>query len=348
MANAVIGWDIGGAHVKAVWLDDQGCVQDAVQWPCALWKGLHLLDQALVEVMAAFGLQAKDIAHVVTMTGELVDLFTSREAGVQAIADCVRAQFPNVRFYAADASGARFVASVDQHTAAIASMNWHASALCVAQGMDANVLLVDIGSTTTDVTRCIDGQVEAHAWTDAARMATGSLLYTGVVRTPVMALGPSIAWQGHRHWIAAEYFATMADVYRILGGLHAEHDMAETADGQDKSLRASMRRLARMVGHDVEDLPEQDWIALAQAFATQQQEHMQTVCKLQLSAPPRQAPMLVGLGAGAFLCSALAQALDLAYRPAHALVRAKDPRLQALAIVCFPAYAVAKVSQSWH
>jgi (4-(4-[2-(gamma-L-glutamylamino)ethyl]phenoxymethyl)furan-2-yl)methanamine synthase len=47
MTKPVIGWDIGGAHVKAVWLDSEGRIVQVAQQACALWKGLHLLEASL-------------------------------------------------------------------------------------------------------------------------------------------------------------------------------------------------------------------------------------------------------------------------------------------------------------
>ena len=42
----VIGWDIGGAHVKAA-RREGGRIVDAAQWPCPLWQGMDRLDAAL-------------------------------------------------------------------------------------------------------------------------------------------------------------------------------------------------------------------------------------------------------------------------------------------------------------
>lgn len=344
MTSAVIGWDIGGANVKAVCLDADGMVLAAMQRPCALWKGLQHLEMAIADVMAHFQCQPQSVAHVVTMTGELVDLFEHRAQGVQAIAACLQQYFPHARFYAADAHGVRLVSTVTAHTAAIASMNWHASAYCLSQDAATDILLLDIGSTTTDVTCCRQRQVAENGWSDAARMRRGSLLYTGVVRTPLMAFGPVIEWQGRAQGVAAEYFATMADVYRVTGQLPAEHDMEETADGRDKSMLSSLRRLARMVGHDVEDMPQAAWLALAQAYAMAQLNLIETACRRLLD--QNTSPQLVGLGAGAFLVDRLAERLGLNARPAKAFIRARNETLRTMAVVCFPAYAVARVSQT--
>ena len=47
-ARQVIGWDIGGAHVKACLMQD-GQVLDVAQWACPLWQGLQQLDAALAQ-----------------------------------------------------------------------------------------------------------------------------------------------------------------------------------------------------------------------------------------------------------------------------------------------------------
>ena len=43
-----VGWDIGGAHVKACLMHD-GELLDVAQWPCPLWQGLAHLDTVLVQ-----------------------------------------------------------------------------------------------------------------------------------------------------------------------------------------------------------------------------------------------------------------------------------------------------------
>lgn len=349
MSQSVIGWDIGGAHVKAVMLDSQGHIVKVLQQACALWRGLHLLESTLCDVLQQWQLQAEDCLHAVTMTGELVDLFEHRAQGVRAIAETVKKYMPNAVFYMASSDrGAAFTATANGQEAAIASMNWHASAQCLAVHNEAAMLVVDIGSTTTDITLCEKQQVIAQGWTDAARMQQHGLFYSGVVRTPLMALGPYIEWQQQARHIAAEYFATTADVYRVLGELPPQYDMADTADGQDRSVSASMRRLARMVGHDLEDAETQVWHSLAQAFRQRQLSCLLQAIQSGLAQVNVQPKTLTGLGAGSFLLPELAQALNLPYIPASARMTADQPQLKDDAEVCFPAYAVARLWQTWH
>src|SRR5690606_522341 len=148
-------------------------------------------------------------------------------------------------------------------------LNWHASGAWIARNLE-QALFIDIGSTTSDLIILSDGRPRNRGFSDAERMRNDELVYTGVVRTSVMALGQMIDFHGYEYRIAAEHFATTADIYRITGELMETEDMAATADGAEKSVEASMRRLARMLGHDYEDAGDADWVALAQSFRTAQ------------------------------------------------------------------------------
>lgn len=335
-----VGWDIGGAHLKAVLLDAHGVAQGVYQLACPLWKGLHELEQAMAAIWQS--IQQPDALSVVTMTGELVDLFPNRQVGVCEIAKVVnRLLGERVSFYAGDAGWVSFDA-VAQHTLGIASMNWLASAQYLSKLAD-NALLIDIGSTTTDIIPLDISQLSAIGRTDAQRMSNHALVYTGVVRTPLMALGPTISFKAQTYYLAAEYFATTADVYRLLNQLPAGADLADTADGKGKTLSETATRLARMVGHDIEDCPVSDWVDLANAFKQQQKNLLMQA--IQAHVKDDIMPILA-VGVGAFLCKELADDLGLPFVSVTEHVKAKDARTQWQAVNCFPAYAVARLVQS--
>ena len=83
----IIGWDIGGAHIKAAALDQSGCVVRVTQRHCPLWKGISRLKQDLKSIAAE--LNGSSARHAVTMTGELVDQFGDRREGILAILDAI-------------------------------------------------------------------------------------------------------------------------------------------------------------------------------------------------------------------------------------------------------------------
>ncbi len=328
----VTGWDIGGAHLKAVRLDKAG--YKAVQLACPLWKGLQYLEQAVAEALDVLGGADQ---HAITMTGELADIFPNRHQGVIQIGQTMRKCLPekDIRFY----SVAGFVIpdEVEVNTAQIASANWLASAQFVAS-KQANGLFVDVGSTTTDIVLLQDGQAKPQGLSDAERLTSDTLIYTGVVRTPIMAVVQRVPFNGQMQRVAAEHFATMADVYRLVGKLPTQHDLAESADGQGKSQLDSARRLTRMLGRDVESAPMLAWQALAHFIANAQLQDLMTVLE-------RQAPTtLIGAGVGRFLVRDMAQHLKVAYVDFADLIKG-DSDARDAAAVCAPAYAVAYLAQ---
>jgi hypothetical protein len=185
MATLIGGLDIGGAHLKAAQVTADGRVVAARQVPCALWQGLDRLERALEELAPAPGWSGR---LAVTMTGELVDFFPERSVGVVRLLALLAGSWPQAEL-AVWAGGRGFVplSATEGLAGEIASANWLASAALVARQVE-NGLFVDVGSTTTDVVAVAGGKVRAAGATDRERLASGELVYTGLTRTPVMAL----------------------------------------------------------------------------------------------------------------------------------------------------------------
>jgi probable H4MPT-linked C1 transfer pathway protein len=266
--RSCVGWDIGGAHVKAALLR-HGEVVDAMQWPCLLWQGTAQLDRVLVAAFERWP-DLADCDHAVTMTGEMVDHFANREDGINRIAAILAAALPAPRFFAGD-SGWCGAASAATHWRQIASANWLATASHAAAALEGEQgLLIDIGSTTTDLIAFRAGRVLTESRSDSQRLSRGELVYQGVVRTPLCALAQRIAWRGVPHNVMNEFFSTSADVYRITGELDPAHDQQASADNAAKDLQHSCERLARMIGLDRDDGSDADWLAFARVWREQQ------------------------------------------------------------------------------
>ncbi|MEQ1635186.1 MAG: hydantoinase/oxoprolinase family protein [Methylococcales bacterium] len=349
MQPAIIGWDIGGAHVKAALLDAQGVVQQICLEPCLLWRGLEQLNQVVTLVMAA--LATKQAKHVITMTGELVDCFANREAGVQQIIAVMVQLLPaeTVHIFAGTDGFLPAGQVKPAHTTAIASANWLATARYVAAQQQQGVL-IDIGSTTTDILVFKEGRVQAVGFSDYQRLISGELVYTGIIRTAVMAIAQHAFFNGQQQGLMAEYFATMADVYRITGELQETHDHTATADGAEKTVLASARRLSRLTGYDFKPEEMALWQEFAQTLRAQQLELIKANVARQLARDllPEQS-CFIGAGAGRFLVRELAQQLGYEYRDFDELItiapypsspRERESKAQTAAD-CAPAVAVA-------
>jgi probable H4MPT-linked C1 transfer pathway protein len=345
--RTTIGWDIGGAHVKAAVLRNSEVV-DAMQWPCPLWQGTAQLDLVLATAFERW----PDLAgcdHAVTMTGEMVDHFANREDGVNRIAEILSAALPAPRFFAGD-SGWSDAASAATHWRQIASANWLATASHVAAALTGEQgLLIDIGSTTTDLIAFRAGQVLTQSRSDAQRLSRGELVYQGVVRTPLCALAQRIAWRGVDHNVMNEFFATSADVYRITGELAPAHDQQASADNAAKDLPHSRERLARMIGLDRDDGSDDDWLAFARAWRERQVGELRGQFERVAVANGFGADSVaVATGCGAFLVEEILppQWRRLGYSESVVRLGAGAPAaLAAWVDVAAPAVAVAALAQ---
>ncbi len=262
----VAGFDIGGAHLK-VTRAENGRIVEAVTIATPLWQGLETLNAGLREAQPVYA--GADL-HAFTMTGELADVFPSREAGVAGLLERISAQFPGgEKLIYAGRSG--FVGMNEAAGLAndIASANWHATAALVAR-LAGEALFIDMGSTTTDLIPVLGGAVVNRGYSDAERLLSGELVYTGFTRTFLFGVASSAPVQGQITPLMNEYFASMADAHRILGVLDEKDDKHASADGQAKTVAGSIARLARMVGRDAADLEPVEWRTVARWFSEQQ------------------------------------------------------------------------------
>jgi (4-(4-[2-(gamma-L-glutamylamino)ethyl]phenoxymethyl)furan-2-yl)methanamine synthase len=303
--SVIIGWDIGGVHLKAVRAEN-GQIVKAAQYASPLRSGTELLRDALARAHSDMGHGDR---NVITMTGELADIFTSRQDGVEQLSLLAERELENVSIYAGPSG---FVTGTEarRRSSEIASANWHASAAVVARRRKA-ALFIDVGSTTTDVVPIANGKAMSRGYTDAERLATGELVYTGLVRSFLMATAPRAPLNGVWTSLINENFATLADVHRILGTLPTGVDLMPTADGREKSVSASRVRLARMVGSDA-DADDKTWDLLARWFAEAQRRAIADAAMLIMSrCVAVSAGPVIAAGIGVGVVAEVAQRLGL-------------------------------------
>ncbi len=285
------GYDVGGAHLKVALLDE-GAIVHARQIPCPLWRGVDQLDVALAQALEVTrGAQR----HAVTMTGELADVFPDRYTGVVMLVERLKTALGTECLFWMGRRGMGNAAEAVAHTDHVASANFLATG-AVSARLARNGLLVDMGSTTTDIIALADGVAVAKGWSDSERLRTGELVYTGLTRTPVMGVTTRGIFQGQSQGLARDPFATMGDVRRVLGELPDGVDQHGTSDGRGKSVAESRARLARCFGRDVEPGEDADWAAAGRAIADVQLESILEGCR-QVGASSGRV-VTAGIGAG--------------------------------------------------
>lgn len=334
--TSFVGWDLGGANLKLA-LVEAGRVTQVAQIPCPVRQDRGKFNASLKEALALCPAFAR---HAVTMTGELSDVFSDRAEGVAYLVEMMREAVGRDTLFYGGRAGFLLADEAIARQHDVASVNWHASANLIA-GHHPSGLLVDIGTTTTDLTPLRSGHSATECYTDGERLAARELIYAGVVRTPVMAFSRTAPFFGQMQGIATERFATMADVYRLTGELADDADPYPTPDLRGKSEEESAARLARMLGRDASEAPLDAWVELASFFADLQllelAEGAREVLKREALLPD--APV-IGAGCGRFVARRLASELGRPYRDFSETIEV-ETNAREMAARCAPAVAVA-------
>jgi (4-(4-[2-(gamma-L-glutamylamino)ethyl]phenoxymethyl)furan-2-yl)methanamine synthase len=310
MNGPILGWDVGGANIKAARLRD-GSQRDTViiERPFALWREPQRLAGILRGLMDDLG-RAQTMG--ITMTAELADCFATKREGVEFVLDSFRTAFPDAGHWVFGSDGRfRSLDDARNRPADIAAANWVASAMLIARAFP-DALFLDVGSTTTDIIPIVHGRVAACGRTDTARLRSGELVYTGALRTPVAAIVGWVPLGGSRCRVAAEHFAVAADVHLWLGHIEPCDYTCETPDGRSRDRDNAAARLARMVCADREMLGDADITAIADHVSRTQVRHIaagirQVVGRLPVGRP---LPAVIS-GQGAFLARSAAEQTGL-------------------------------------
>lgn len=291
----LIGLDIGGANLKAAHVDGV-----AVSQAFPVWKHPERLADALTDLLKKFS-QVDGLA--VTMTAELADCFVTKDEGVNRILDAVElaAAGRPVRVWQ---TGGEFVSIEEARllTRLVAAANWHALAtwvgLMVPRG---DALLIDIGTTTTDIIPIRDGLPDTLGRNDSERLIAGELFYSGIRRTPVCAVARQVLFTGRSCPLAAELFATMLDVYLLLGDIDEDPSDCDTANGRPATRREACGRLARMICCDQEEVSHEEAMVMARTIAACQQGSIRMAIEHVMSRRKEAFGHVIFSGAGAFL-----------------------------------------------
>jgi hypothetical protein len=301
----MIGIDVGGANLKVA--DENGV---HIHY-CPLWTGAPITD--LLRQYAS----RNDEAAAVVMSGELADCFENKLQGITFITRAVQEVFPDALFYGTDAQ------FHDGPVPALAAANWLASADFLREKYPDAVLL-DIGSTTADIIP-LSRFPALVGLSDLSRLQKGYLVYTGMLRTPVATLISSVDLAGMTTPVSTEYFAASADVHLVLGHITADEYTCDSPDHKEKTPAASLRRLARVVCADLEEIGNDGALQIAAEFWARQRALVCDTVRRVAEESNASSVIVAGIGAALFarecgginLMQELGEAADAL--PAHAV-----------------------------
>ena len=311
ITKTVLGLDIGGVNIKAVLLKYQHqkllSHQIAVR-PFEIWRKRERLAVLLQEMGAELGLL--DYSQVaLTMTAELSDAFQTKREGVLFVLGAVEQAFSKSTIYTFSLDGSFLsMAEAVYDPLSCAASNWLASAQFLAIEHP-SCILIDIGSTTTDIIPILQGKITNRGFTDLQRLTSGELLYSASVRTNPNTIVDQVPINGVLCRVAAENFTCMADVYLILGKINSDAYSGPTPDGRPKTVQAAQARLARLVCADCEMMDEK---AIYQLAVYLGEKHLQQITEsllMVLSGLENDLPLAL-VGAGEFIVKEIARRLD--------------------------------------
>jgi probable H4MPT-linked C1 transfer pathway protein len=296
-----IALDIGGANIKAAHSSGPARVI-----PFEVWKRPEDLPLAIGSIAASL---PPSSATALTMTAELCDCYSTKRVGVNAVIDAVLEALPGRSLAVWGIDGAFHPAEVIRERPLLAAAaNWLALAQLAARlAPQESAILIDIGTTTTDLIPMARGSVAARGRSDTERLQTGELVYAGVRRTPIHALATELPVLGIPTGLAAELFASTLDVYVMLGDVASNPLDLSTADGRPATIEAARDRLARMIGADCEGFSADDARDFARAADRCLTDRLVQVAERACRATVGRPAVAVIAGSGDFLAARVAR-----------------------------------------
>jgi probable H4MPT-linked C1 transfer pathway protein len=213
-------------------------------------------------------------------------MFRTKREGVRFVLDAVEAAFPASDIHVWTVAGVFLTpAAARERHLEVAAANWAATAHAVAE-QHRDALLIDVGTTTTDIVPIVGGAVVASGVTDPERLASGELAYTGAVRTPAEAITPYVPFGDSLAGVSAEGFALAGDVHVWRGDLDPVDYTCPTPDGRPANREFAGERLARVICADREMLDDAAVTRIADALARAQVRSIRSAAQRVLDRHP--------------------------------------------------------------
>ncbi|MHA2272305.1 MAG: hydantoinase/oxoprolinase family protein [Candidatus Hodarchaeales archaeon] len=339
------GLDIGGANTKYVVIVSKNgknlstIDSGSIYFP--FWEKKDEFLEFIGGIITHLEKKYPAIELGTTITAELSDAFETKREGIEYIVNSIRKCYvQNPLFYSTTGDFLPSDIAIQEWLGTSAS-NWHATASIVARFFP-NSLLIDIGSTTTDIIRIYQGKPRPRGLTDTERLQTGELIFVGALRTNLAALASELEVNGVPTQTTTEFFACMADVLTVLGKIEPKSYSIPTPDGKATTIDHCMKRIARVVCADMNILNEEEIADLADQLLERAQQRIRWGIERQVASdipwPPKNV-VLAGIGAKN-LGKYTARTVDSQITYLSELIGEKEAEIA-------PAYSVAVLLRDW-
>ncbi|MCX6695088.1 MAG: hypothetical protein NTU61_02165 [Candidatus Altiarchaeota archaeon] len=213
-----LGLDIGGANVKITAVS----VSSSGEFRFRHYSNKPMLLKDFTDSFKAFKSDFKEGFDVVgvTTTGEYGIVFPRLSDGIGYFRQKILGFFKEPVYWMKLDGGMVNLNDMKDPYEVVAS-NWVASSLFVGRHVAGDCIMVDAGSTTTDVIPIAGGHPVNESRFDHERLASGNLVYTGGINTHAGCIMPKVSVDGSETMVSSEYFCTAGDVHYILGNINS-------------------------------------------------------------------------------------------------------------------------------
>lgn len=266
-AIRVLGLDIGGANVKMSfvsfneWQDFD--VFYSGSWYFPFWVKKLLFRDFLENIRKGIKLKEKWEGLGVTLTAELADCFQTKREGVLQIARRVCEVFGKEKVFFLTVDGKMVsLKELLKDPLKGAATNWIGTAFLIGSRFP-NCIMIDVGSTTTDIVPIVESKPFTKGRTDPERLVRGELIYTGVLRTNVASIVQKVPTSWGKCRVSSELFAITGDIHLVLKNIEVGDYNVDTPDGKKPSFNSALTRIARVVCADKEMLSRDQIVNIA-------------------------------------------------------------------------------------
>jgi probable H4MPT-linked C1 transfer pathway protein len=246
--KTIIGWDIGGAHIKYCVISDNSNIIWYDIMDFEFWNEYKDFKNILIEINSIYKKKNYHIENYFTMSAEMCDCFNDRNKGVEFIINEIIKS--NCTAYIFTKNGFLKASMVKKSLLkAIGSFNWYATALYIASSFP-DVIAIDFGSTTCDFIIIKNGKIKNKRTSDITGLQSRELLYSGCSRTPIYSHINKINYKKNSYTIIPEQFSSMSDIYIILDKLSVDSIYSKTSNNSDHTKINAYKRISRSFGFD--------------------------------------------------------------------------------------------------
>jgi len=304
-----LGWDIGGANTKISVFDSNFRIVELHIKNMQIWNNLSEIIYLFKNISDIY--KSYDIYNFITFTAESCDNFQNRKSGILLLLDyCNSYLSGDIKYYCNNDTYINYKNAIEFPNK-LYSTNWILTSKFLNKINNIN-FIIDIGSTTTDFIykdMNIDDNIN-----DYKRLINKTLLYLGVVRTPIPMLTNEVKFRNINISLVNEVFATTGDIFNITNDIDFTNSQYIGADNLALTKENSFIRLARLLGKDYKKSDKNYLIDMSfyikRLFIKKIFNNLNLLTKIK-----NKELIMTSIGEGSFLIKEICELYNIKYMP---------------------------------